>query len=278
MIKFLCPLFLFLSIQPLYAQHRCCNAVETFAGFTGDLDFVQAHEEPEALSSYTQMGSMVTYTCDDSTTAQIYVLQSVEPSNKYLLVFHEWWGLNDHIKQVCDQLYQDLDTKVHVIAFDLYDGKVAAGRDSAQVYMQNLSPERAKMMVRSLTAKFGDDVEIATIGWCMGGGYSLQASILNEERGKACVMYYGMPETDTTRLNKLNADVLMIWPNQDKWITAAVVEKFQQDMASAGKELHVEEYAADHAFANPSNPKHDAALAEDAYAKSLQFIRQKFTW
>ena len=120
--------------------------------------------------------------------------------------------------------------------------------------------------------KFGDDVEIATIGWCMGGGYSLQASLMAKERAVGCVMYYGFPETDKSKIANLSSDVLMIWPNQDKWITKEVVDKFKSDMQAAGN-LQVEEYTADHAFANPSNPKHDPVITADANAKALLFIK-----
>jgi carboxymethylenebutenolidase len=107
----------------------------------------------------------------------------------------------------------------------------------------------------------------------MGGGYSLQAAILLHEQVLGCVMYYGMPETDIAKLAQLQADVMMIWPNQDKWINEEVVNTFKANMESAGKKLKVLEYTADHAFANPSNPKFNEEAASDAYGKVLDFIK-----
>lgn len=262
-----------IAIQ-LHAQHSCCSAPESFAAFSKDIAFVNTHEEPVPFNFISGNGKMETFMCADSTSAQAYVIQAKNPSNKYLLVFHEWWGLNDYIRSTAEQLYTDLGSEVHVIAIDLYDGKVAVKRDSAQAFMGALKPERAAMIINSLTAKFGDDVEIATIGWCMGGGYSLQASLLVQERAAATVMYYGFPEEDVDRLSTLQSDVLMIWPNQDKWINAEVVQRFKNNMAKLNKKLIVEEYNADHAFANPSNPKHNAEFTADAYAKSLKFIKK----
>lgn len=264
----------FATVDTFAQQSSCCSATGTFANFSKDIAFVNKHDEPVPFTFLSQKGNMQSFQCQDSTTASVYVVQATEPSNKYVLVFHEWWGLNDYIRQTADQLYTDLNSKVHVIALDLYDGKVATTRDSAQKYMQTLSQDRAFMIIRSLTEKFGDDVEIATIGWCMGGGYSLQASLLVQERAAACVIYYGFPETDKERLQTLEADVLMIWPNQDKWINAEVVQQFRDTMDGLNKKLRIEEYNADHAFANPSNPKHNPEMAADAYAKSLAFLKE----
>ena len=251
----------------------CCAAVGQFANFSHDIAFVKTHEDPIPFQLTGQLGKMQTFACKDSSFATVYTVQAEQPSNKYLLVFHEWWGLNDYIKQTSDKLYTDLGKNVHVIAVDLYDGKVAANKDSAASYMQTLTYDRAAMIINSLMDKFGDDVEIATIGWCMGGGYSLQASLMAKERAVGCVMYYGFPETDKSKIANLSSDVLMIWPNQDKWITKEVVDKFTSDMQAAGKNLQVEEYTADHAFANPSNPKHDPVITADANAKALLFIK-----
>ena len=149
--------------QTAFAQQSsCCSATVTFADFSKDIAFVNKHDEPVPFSYLSQKGKMETFQCQDSTTASAYIVQATEPSNKYLLVFHEWWGLNDYIRQTADQLYTDLNSKAHVIALDLYDGKVATTRDSAQKYMQTLSHDRAFMIIRSLTEKFGDDVEIAS--------------------------------------------------------------------------------------------------------------------
>ncbi len=89
----------------------------------------------------------------------------------------------------------------------------------------------------------------------------------------ACVIYYGQPETDAAKLANLHAPVLMIWPTQDKWINKDLVDRFQAGMKLAGKPLTVREYDADHAFANPSNPKHNAQLTTDANQTALDFLQ-----
>ena len=83
-------------------------------------------------------------------------------TNKYLLLFHEWWGLNDYVKREAEKLQKDLGN-VNVYAIDLYDGKVASTQDSAGKYMQGMSPERAASIVKGLISTLDKKAEIATI-------------------------------------------------------------------------------------------------------------------
>ena len=255
------------------AKSCCTPASETFSAFAADIAFVNKHPEPEIFHYSEQKGEMIQFNTPDGTTANAYAVIAKEKSNAYIIVFHEWWGLNDYIKQMADKLAEDAGN-VHVIAVDMYDGKVAEKREDAQTYMQSLKQERIKAILQGLKAKLGAEAQIATIGWCMGGGLSMQASLVFGKQAKACVMYYGMPENDMERLNTLSAPVMFIHANQDKWITDKVVEFFEKNMQTAGKELIVRRYDADHAFANPSNQKHNAEMAKDAYTNALKFIRK----
>ncbi len=86
-------------------------------------------------------------------------------------------------------------------------------------------------------------------------------------------MYYGMPETSLDKLKKIDCPVLGIFATEDKFINPTVVKTFEANMQKAGKKLTVINYNADHAFANPSNPKHNKAFAADAHAKVLAFLK-----
>ncbi len=267
----------YLWINVVFAQTgSCCAAPDNFAAFSGDIAFVNMHIDPLPFNFISEKGKLKKIKCGDGKEANIFEFKSKKKSNKYLIVVHEWWGLNGYIKDMSEKLYGDLDEKVTVIAIDLYDGRVAETKDSAGSYMKNLDPKRAESIMQAVIQNCGDNAQIATIGWCLGGGYALQTSILAKEKAVACVIYYGFPETDTVKLKQLEANVLMVWPNKDKWITVTVVDQFKADMLLLNKNLKVEEYTADHAFANPSNPKHNAEFAADAYAKSLTFINANF--
>jgi len=266
---------LFMTSPFVRAQHSCCAVPSTssMAMFTADPSFRNAHDVPEPYVHVSAVGAMHKVEVKGGKAANVYRVDATSASTSYVLVFHEWWGLNDHIKQEADHIAASLDHKATVIAVDLYDGNVTTTREEAAKAMGALSEERARAIINAVISSCGEKAQIATVGWCLGGGWSLQASLLAASHARACVMYYGMPETNVATLKKLHAPVLGLFASQDKWITPAVVDAFKANMKSASKLLTVKMYDADHAFANPSNPKHDKALTEDAYAAMIAFFR-----
>lgn len=254
----------------------CCSmpATETFATFAMNSKFVSSHEQPLPFVFTEQKGKMISYKTADSTTAKAYEIKAAKPSSKYVFVIHEWWGLNDYIRQEADKIWTDLGD-VNVIALDLYDGKVASTRDSASKYMGAVKTERAEKIIKGALNYAGKKASVATIGWCFGGGWSLQASLLAGKQAKACVMYYGMPEKDIEKLKKENAAVLGIFAMKDAWITKQVVATFEKNMKDLKKSITIKEYDADHAFANPSNPHYAKEYADEAHKLAMDFIKQK---
>jgi carboxymethylenebutenolidase len=111
------------------------------------------------------------------------------------------------------------------------------------------------------------------VGWCFGGGWSLQTTIMAGKQGAGCVMYYGRPETNMDRLKEINTDVIGFFGNKDQGIPPQAVDAFEKNMKEAGKNLQVYRYDAGHGFANPSNPSYDKAATEDAHAKTIAFLR-----
>nr|WKN39879.1 dienelactone hydrolase family protein [Tunicatimonas sp. TK19036] len=245
---------------------------EQFAALASNPDFRAKHD----LVAYTHTsaaGEDITFPTPDGQQGSAYYLPAKGNSNKYLFVIHEWWGLNDQIKREAEKLAKDLG-QVNVMALDLYDGKVATSQQQAQQYVQSVSTDRAKAIIQGAIQKAGTGAEIATIGWCFGGGWSLQATILAGEQATGCVMYYGMPVQEMSEIKKINTDVLGIFAEYDGHITPEVVEQFEQNMEEAGKEITVHMYEADHAFANPSGSSYDGESAKDAYDKTLAFLKE----
>jgi len=247
---------------------------ESFALFASNKQFNADHRNPLPYKHQSDVGKMITYGVEDGKPGNAYFIESKVESDSYLLVIHEWWGLNDYIKKEADKLYDDLGGIVNVMALDLYDGQVASTREEASKYMSNVKGDRARAIIQGALDKAGTGSEIATIGWCFGGGWSLQAALMAGEYLNGCVMYYGMPETDVSKLKNLGGPVLGIFAKQDGWINEDVVEKFKVSMAEADKVLRVEMYDANHAFANPSNPDYNKKAAEDAYKHTLAFLKQ----
>jgi carboxymethylenebutenolidase len=251
------------------------SATTQFASLANDKSFVEEHLNPAPFIGTTNLVEKFTFKAADGTDANGYMIKAQKPTNNYLFVIHEWWGLNDYIKEVSGKLAKDLGN-VNVIALDLYDGKIATTQEMAGKYMQSADENRIKNIINGAISLAGKDAKIATIGWCFGGGWSLQSSIMASKNAVGCVLYYGMPETNVDRLKTLNTDVLGIFANKDGWITTKVAEQFKADMQAAGKKLILKQYDADHAFANPSNPIYDSVAAADAYAATLGFLAPKF--
>lgn len=256
------------------AQTTCCAGPGSFAALGHDRQFVAAHGEPEPFALTAPLGQTISFKTPDGREGYGYEIKAEKFTTNYIFVFHEWWGLNDYMKQEAERIFKDHE-KANVIAIDLYDQKVTASRDSAAQLMQALQKERAENIIKGALSYAGEKANIATIGWCMGGGWSLQASMLAGTNARACVMYYGMPEKEQSKLANLFCPVLFIWAKKDPWINKNVVTEFQATMQRARRDLKVLSYDADHAFANPSNPKHNKALADDAYKNALKFLKKR---
>jgi len=259
----------------------CCNqnnnskeTLKSFSALGSNPHFAHAHQSPDHFV-YHGKGNMISFPTSDGLTAGAFEIKAEKSTKNWLFVFHEWWGLNDHIREESEKYFENLE-KVNVLALDLYDGKVATNPDSAATFMQAASEDRIRKIIQGAISYVGNKAEIGTIGWCFGGGWSMQASIMIEKLGIGCVVYYGMPESDPMKLAKLANDVLFIWPEQDEWITKEKVDAFTEGMTGANNFFILKTYAADHAFANPSNPRYNKVMADDAFATSIEYLQHRF--
>ena len=286
-MKFLLTLCLTIGlIMPLTAQEKmvCCSADDMtvkssattqFAMLSADKKFVDKHENPMPMKYDGSFGSWITYKTSDGKESKGYLVKSEKPTDNYILMIHEWWGLNDYIKREAENLQKELGN-VNILALDLYDGNVAATREDAGKFMQSVKEDRAKAIINGAIAYAGPKSKIATIGWCFGGGWSLQAGLLGGKQTVATILYYGMPESNVEKLKTLNGPVLGIFGSKDAWITPEVAKTFESNMKAAGKSVTIKIYDADHAFANPSNPKYDKASTEDAHQAVLALYKEAF--
>jgi carboxymethylenebutenolidase len=248
------------------------QAIADFALFANDPSFAMAHI-PAFAKDFQPAGTMVKFPVPGDSDGQAYLVKANKKSNRYLLMIHEWWGLNDNIKREADEWAKSLN--INVLALDLYDGKLATSADEAGKLMQSNTVERSSGIILGAGAFAGKSAKFYTMGWCFGGGWSLQTALLLGKRVKGCVMYYGMPEKDLAKLKTLKSDVLFIHASKDKWITDAVVAEFEQNMKTAKKGLTVKRYDADHAFANPTGPRYQEAEAKAARVEVSKFLMPK---
>lgn len=266
-----------LVLTASYGQTKsCCSksaqATEAFAMLGKNENFQSAHEAPLPFHYETTSGKNIKFKTADGTMGSGFEIKAGKPTKQVVFMIHEWWGLNDYIKQEAEKLQSELGN-VNVIALDLYDGKMATTPEDAGKLMGAVKAERAMSIINGALAYSGKDAKIYTIGWCFGGGWSLQASLLAGNQAAGCVMYYGQPEKDKAKLSGLNTDVLFIAATQDQWINKEVVSTFETDMKAVGKKVKVVNFEADHAFANPSNPKFNKEFAADAHKQVVAFLK-----
>jgi carboxymethylenebutenolidase len=272
-------LILMITHHKLFAQEgiTICHTPtdQKFAIMAAEPAFMALHEEPLPYIHRSQSGEMVSFPAPDGKDAQGFLLMAKAPTNNWLFVFQEWWGLNDHIKREAEKLYTDLGN-VNVLALDMYDGQIGTTAQEASALIRATDRERLENIIRGAQQYVGPEARIGTIGWCFGGMWSLQAALLLGSQAEACVVYYGTPEQDVERLKTLKTDVLGIFASRERNISPAVVAQFERNMAEAGRSLKVYNYDAEHAFANPSNPNFDKAAAEEAYGHTLTYLQAKF--
>jgi carboxymethylenebutenolidase len=197
----------------------------------------------------------VQFKSGDETISGFLALPDTSGRHPGIVAIHEWWGLNDWVKEEAEKLS---DQGYVVLAVDLYRGKVATDPNEAHELMRGLPQDRA---IRDMKAAFDylaarKDViptKIGSIGWCMGGGLSLQLAI-HEPRLAACVVNYGSMPTDNADIQKITAPVLGNFGAEDRGITPDNVRAFDKAMKADGKSIDVKIYdGAGHAFENPNN-------------------------
>src|ERR1700674_3711049 len=205
-------------------------------------------------------------------TAKGYVARPNGKVQGAILVLHEYWGLNDWVKHQADLLAKD---GYLALAVDLYKGKVTADPKEAVELMTDKDDkwdgevEAAGLAWLKTNAK---GAKLATIGWCMGGGESLKASLAGAKDVSATVIYYGLPATDVEKLKTLQGPILGIYANQDGWITKDKVAAFDKALTEAGVKHEFHAYDADHAFATPSSGRYQVEAAKDAWKKTETFL------
>lgn len=203
-----------------------------------------------------------------------YLAKPKEPGNyPGVIMIHEWWGLNDNIKEMARILAAQ---GYIVFAVDLYDGQVAATSSRAGELASSVrgNPQEAIGNMRDAKEFLNQQgaETVGSLGWCFGGGQSLLIS-LNEELD-ATVIYYGTPLiTDKTQLQNINWPVLGIFGSEDQSIPVSIVRNFESALDDIGIENEIYIYSGvGHAFANPSGSNYAKDETLDAWNKTVNFL------
>lgn len=229
--------------------------------------------EPLATASET-----VEYAVVDGKRVEGYLAypESAHGGLPGILVFHEWWGLNENIRNMADRLAAQ---GYVVLAVDLYDGRIAETPDRARELMQEVMGKQAMVndnisqAYKFITEEIGA-LSVASIGWCLGGTMSFNTALLFPEELDATVIYYGFV-TDVSReqLAGLEMPVLGFFGAEDQGIPVEGVKAFRDTLQELGKDADITIYeGAGHAFANPTGENFRPEIAEESWQETLTFL------
>ena len=200
----------------------------------------------------------------------------VEPLPAIIMI-HEWWGLNDNIRAMAERLAAE---GYIVLAVDLFGGKTAQQPEAARQLMLR-AVENSDSVTENIQQAYGfvsrtaGAPRIASLGWCFGGGWSLNTAMLYPDDLDATVIYYGQVTDDENRLRPVNVPILGLFGSEDRGIKLDTVQRFEMALERLGKDYQIHVYeGAGHAFANPSGNNFNAAYADDAWQKTLDFLRE----
>lgn len=192
-----------------------------------------------------------------------------------IIVIHEWWGLNDNVRAMADRLAGE---GYIVFAVDLYGGEVAESAEDARKLMLSVveSPEQASENIRKaydFVNTTAGAPKIGSVGWCFGGGWSLNMAMLFPNDLDAAVIYYGQVTDDEERLREINVPILGLFGAEDAGISVESVQLFEAALERLRKNYEIRIYpGAGHAFANPTGQNYNAEVAEDAWTRTLEFF------
>lgn len=193
-----------------------------------------------------------------------------------IMVFHEWWGLNDNIRAMADKLAAQ---GYVVLALDVYGGQVAETPERARELMQQAMSDTESLNAnirqgyKFMTEEIGA-LSVASLGWCLGGTLSFNTALLFPDQLAAVVVYYGfVADTSRDQLAMLNMPILGFFGAEDGGFPVDGVRSFEQTLKDLGKDVEITIYDnAGHAFANPTGENFRKDAAEDAWQKTLTFL------
>jgi carboxymethylenebutenolidase len=211
-------------------------------------------------------------------TGQGYLAVPESGSGPGVVVIQEWWGLVDHIRDVCDRLAAE---GFVALAPDLYRGEETAEPDEAGKLMMELDIERAaRDMSGAVDFLLGHDAvtgdKVGAIGFCMGGGLVLVLAARNGDKVGATVPFYSVFAGDTPDLSGITGPVLGHFGEADESASPAKARELEDTIREqAGVEVTFHIYrGAEHAFFNDDRPEvHHPEHAARAWELTLAFLR-----
>lgn len=210
-------------------------------------------------------------TPNGATTAFVARPAQSDAPNAAVILIHEWWGINDHIRDLAGRYASAGYT---AIAPDLFRGQTASNTQEAAKLMNELplddGVEAIKRAIEESRARYGIE-KFGITGYCMGGTFALRAACLNDELAAAAPFYGDIPDDEV--LAQLKVPTLFVAGERDGWITPEKVEGLKDAARRHDLPVEVVSYDADHAFFNDTRPEvYNAEAAADAWQRVLKLF------
>lgn len=199
---------------------------------------------------------------------------SAPPGSPSLVVIHEYWGLNGHIKTVAERFARE---GFSVLAIDLYGGKIAPSPDAAMQLMTALDRPAAVAAIGQAHEELrrrDPGTKVGVLGFCMGGALALASAAAHPFA--ACVPFYGIG--DLRDVTGIRAKVLGHFAMHDDWCSPQRVDALEQQLKAAKVDFVFHRYDAQHAFFNDTRPEvYSAPNAQRAWDRTIAFLKGALT-
>jgi carboxymethylenebutenolidase len=220
----------------------------------------------ETINFETQGGATTAYVAQPETTG--------ESAPAAVILIQEWWGINDHIRDLAGRYARE---GFLCVAPDLFRGKITQDADEASKLMHELQIDDGINIINhaleETTARYGVR-RVGITGYCMGGTFALRAACEVDALGAAAAFYGDIPDEAT--LSRLKVPTLFIAGARDNWITPEKVEGLKETAHKYDLPVEVVSYDADHAFFNDTRPEvYNAEAAADAWQRVLNLFRER---
>lgn len=208
-------------------------------------------------------------TPNGATTAHVALPD--QESRAVVILIQEWWGINDHVRDLCARYAGEGYTAV---APDLYRGKITTDPEEASRLMHALKLEDGMATISAALsearARYNAE-RVGITGYCMGGTFALRAACELHELAAAAPFYGDIPEDKI--LAQLTVPTLFFAGARDNWITPEKVNELKESAHRHNLPVEVVTYDADHAFFNDTRPDvYNPEAAADAWRRVLNFF------
>lgn len=220
----------------------------------------------ETINFETQNGATTAFVAQPETTR--------EAAPAAVILIHEWWGINDHVRDLAGRYARE---GFLCVAPDLFRGKTTSDADEASKLMHALPIDDGintiNHALEETTGRYGVS-RIGITGHCMGGTFALRAACEVDALGAAAPFYGDIPDEAT--LSSLKVSTLFIAGARDNWITPEKVEGLKEIARKYNLPVEVVSYDADHAFFNDTRPEvYNPEAAADAWQRVLKLFRER---